>query len=104
MRLDRPAKAYDRGLPRIPGEVHRSVLGESDPAISGGAADPYQLASQRNYRRLMPVAWTRKPMLDSEPAMAPGLDQSPRADLLPGVRTPRWSGYGGGEYPTPVAS
>lgn len=63
VRLDRPAKAYDRWLRRIPGEFHRSVLG--DPAISGGAADPYQLASLRNYRSLMPLAQdARKPMFD----------------------------------------
>lgn len=65
VRLDRPVKAYDRWLRRIPGEFHRSVLGESDPAISGGAADPYQLASLRNYRSLMPLAQdARKPMFD----------------------------------------
>lgn len=35
MRLDRPVKAYDRWLRRIPTEFHRSVLGENDPVITG---------------------------------------------------------------------
>jgi cellulose biosynthesis protein BcsQ len=64
VRLDRPVKAYDRWLRRIPAEFHRSVLGEAEPsAISG--EDPYQLASLRNYRSLMPLAQdARKPMFD----------------------------------------
>ncbi len=68
VRLDRPVKAYDRWLRRIPTEFHRSVLGETDPAWSSGG-DPYQLASLRNYRSLMPLAQdARKPMFDLRPA------------------------------------
>ena len=64
VRLDRPVRAYDRWLSRIPEEFHRSVLGETDspPADS---ADSYRLASLRNYRSLMPLSQdARKPMFD----------------------------------------
>lgn len=64
VRLDRPVKAYDRWLRRIPTEFHRSVLGESHAEVAS-ANDPYQLASLRNYRSLMPLAQdARKPMFD----------------------------------------
>lgn len=64
VRLDRPVKAYDRWLRRIPTEFHRSVLGQNDPAVTS-TTDPYQLASLRNYRSLMPLAQdARKPMFD----------------------------------------
>lgn len=63
VRLDRPVKAYDRWLRRIPGEFHRSVLGEEDGAPP--PAHDFQLASLRNYRSLMPLAQdARKPMFD----------------------------------------
>lgn len=62
VRLDRPVRAYDRWVQRIPGEFHRSVLGEDEPYLPG-SADPYQLGSLRNYRSLMPLAQdARKPM------------------------------------------
>lgn len=68
VRLDRPVKAYDRWLRRIPGEFHRAVLGEDDPPLPGVDADPYQLASLRNFRSLMPLAQdARKPMFDLRP-------------------------------------
>ncbi len=64
VRLDRPVKAYDRWLRRIPLEFRRSVLGERDVVIPPGS-DPYQLATLRNYRSLMPLAQdARKPMFD----------------------------------------
>jgi chromosome partitioning protein len=68
VRLDRPVKAYERWLRRIPTEFHRSVLGESDPPDETGP-DPYRLANLRNYRSLMPLAQdARKPMFDLRPA------------------------------------
>jgi len=68
VRLDRPVKAYERWLRRIPTEFHRSVLGEQHPP-SETAHDPYRLASLRNYRSLMPLAQdARKPMFDLRPA------------------------------------
>jgi chromosome partitioning protein len=64
VRLDRPVKAYDRWLQRIPTEFHRSVLGEAEVEIMS-ATDTYQLATLRNYRSLMPLARdARKPMFD----------------------------------------
>jgi len=68
VRLDRPVKAYERWLRRIPTEFHRSVLGESDLPDETGP-DPYRLANLRNYRSLMPLAQdARKPMFDLRPA------------------------------------
>lgn len=64
VRLDRPVKAYDRWLRRIPTEFHEWVLEDPDVAIDN-ATDPYQLASVRNYRSLMPLVQdARKPMFD----------------------------------------
>jgi chromosome partitioning protein len=68
VRLDRPVKAYERWVRRIPTEFHRSVLGESRPPPETGH-DRYRLASLRNYRSLMPLAQdARKPMFDLRPA------------------------------------
>jgi hypothetical protein len=64
VRLDRPVKAYDRWLRRIPTEFRRSVLGDNDPELAADP-DPYRLATLRNYRSLMPLAQdVRKPMFD----------------------------------------
>lgn len=62
VRLDRPVKAYLPWLERIRPEFHSSVLDDqNDP----GGADPYELATLRNYRSLMPLAQdARKPMFD----------------------------------------
>lgn len=68
VRLDRPVKAYQRWLRRIPTEFHKSVLGERRPPPET-SHDPYRLASLRNYRSLMPLAQdARKPMFDLRPA------------------------------------
>ena len=64
VRLDRPVKAYDRWLRRIPTEFRRSVLGDAHPEPAADP-DPYRLATLRNYRSLMPLAQdVRKPMFD----------------------------------------
>ncbi len=64
VRLDRPVKAYDRWLRRIPAEFRNSVLGKHDP-VGPASPDPYRLATLRNYRSLMPLAQdVRKPMFD----------------------------------------
>lgn len=63
VRLDRPVKAYDRWLRRIPVEFRRSVLGEPSDEVND--SDPFRLATLRNYRSLMPLAQdARKPMFD----------------------------------------
>lgn len=70
VRLDRPVKAYQKWLDRIPSEYRRSVLGEATPSWFGASqADPNRLASLRNYRSLMPLAQNaRKPMFELRPA------------------------------------
>jgi hypothetical protein len=60
--LDRPVKAYQRWLDRIPGVFATAVLGQQD-------ADPsdksYEVATLKNYQSLMPLAHdARKPMFD----------------------------------------
>lgn len=69
VRLDRPVKAYDRWIGRIP-EVYRTrVLNE---ALNGPLAiteDPHCLILLKHYRSLMPMAQeVRKPMFHLKPA------------------------------------
>jgi chromosome partitioning protein len=69
VRLDRPVKAYDRWIARIP-EVYRTVvLGEPfNPRVSV-SDDPHSLALLKHYRSLMPLAQeARKPMFHLKPA------------------------------------
>ncbi|MFJ6213409.1 ParA family protein [Streptomyces sp. NPDC092296] len=66
MRLDRPVKAYERWLERIPGVYAAAVLGGRPPAAEDGA---HRIATLRNYRSLMPLSHdARKPMFDLKPA------------------------------------
>jgi cellulose biosynthesis protein BcsQ len=61
MRLDRPVKAYQRWLDRIPAIFTTSVLGR--PAESTN--ESFEIAMLRNYQSLMPLARdARKPMFD----------------------------------------
>jgi chromosome partitioning protein len=63
VRMDRPVKAYDRWLKRIPTQFAESVL--DSPTDKVVDPDPYRLASLRNYRSLMPLSQdARKPMFD----------------------------------------
>lgn len=65
VRLDRPVKAYDRFLTRIPEAFASSVLDQAGGDEHSTQDDPYCLASLRNYRSLMPLAQdARKPMFD----------------------------------------
>ena len=69
VRLDRPVKAYDVWLSRIPGTYSEHVLGEQRAALLRTVDDSNCLASLRNYRSLMPYAQeARKPMFDLRPA------------------------------------
>ena len=70
VRLDRPVKAYQKWLDRIPSEYRHFVLGEDAPVQhTPGHVDPNSLANVRNYRSLMPMAQNaRKPMFDLRPA------------------------------------
>jgi hypothetical protein len=69
IRLDRPVKAFDRWIARIPSTYAESVLEEpSDPAVSIDN-DPNCIAKLKDYRSLMPLAQeARKPMFFLKPA------------------------------------
>jgi cellulose biosynthesis protein BcsQ len=64
VRLDRPVKAYDRWMLRIP-EVYRTKLLDGQPGkgVPSVRDDPNCLAALKHYRSLMPLAQeARKPM------------------------------------------
>jgi len=66
MRLDRPVRAYQRWLSRIPNVFATAVLGNED---AGDAGRSYEIATLKNYQSLMPLAHdARKPMFDLRPA------------------------------------
>ena len=70
VRLDRPVKAYERWMSRIPRVYHAAVLDEPE----GGAPipmseDSHCLATLKHYRSLMPLAMeAHKPMFRLSPA------------------------------------
>ncbi len=70
VRLDRPVKAYDRWMARIPLVYHESVLDEpAAKAPKSVNADPQCLAALKHYRSLMQLAQeARKPMFALKPA------------------------------------
>lgn len=69
VRLDRPVKAYDRWMARIPAIYRESVLDERAIAAPTVADDPHCLAALKHYRSLMPLAQeARKPMFFLKPA------------------------------------
>jgi len=68
VRLDRPVKAYERWMTRIPGAFRQDVMAEA-PQTPTIETDPYCLAALRHYRSLMPLAQdARKPMFLLKPA------------------------------------
>jgi len=63
VRLDRPVKAYERWMARIPNGYRHEVLGEAEQPHLTVPQDPYCLAALKHYRSLMPLAQdARKPM------------------------------------------
>src|SRR5690606_34433693 len=70
IRLDRPVKAYDRWMTRIPAVYHESVLDEVTINIAHNVRqDSHCLAALKHYRSLMPLAQeARKPMFYLKPA------------------------------------
>lgn len=64
VRLDRPVRAYDRWMRRIPEEYRNSVLNAPGSSTSVTVeSDPDCLATLKHYRSLMPLAQeARKPM------------------------------------------
>lgn len=69
VRLDRPVKAYQKWMKRIPGVYREDILNDSSPGASSVDDDPNCLASLKNYRSLMPLAQDAlKPMFHLKPA------------------------------------
>jgi cellulose biosynthesis protein BcsQ len=68
-RLDRPVKAYEKWMARIPGVYREAVLGEAIPQTGVTIArDPHCLSTLKHYRSLMPLAQVaRKPMFFLKP-------------------------------------
>jgi cellulose biosynthesis protein BcsQ len=64
VRLDRPVKAYDKWVNRMPAEYARSLLSEKDgPFPSSPKEDEHCLATVKHYRSLVPMAQeSRKPI------------------------------------------
>jgi chromosome partitioning protein len=65
MRLNRPVRAYERWLQRIPVVYAESVLSKDSGSPEGRF---HEIATLRNYQSLMPLAHdARKPMFDLRP-------------------------------------
>ncbi len=69
VRLDRPVKAYQRWIARIPNIYREAVLDESENSTLSIAEDPHCLALLKHYQSLMPLAQeAHKPMFHLKPA------------------------------------
>ncbi len=69
VRLDRPVRAYDRWIERIPYEYRQSVLNQPTQKAPAMAEDPYCLILLKHYRSLMAMAQeAHKPMFHLKPA------------------------------------
>jgi len=69
VRLDRPVKAYDRWMARIPAVYREAVLNEAAGVTVDVRNDPHCLAALKHYRSLMPLAQeARKPMFFLKPS------------------------------------
>ena len=65
VRLDRPVKAYDKWVNRIPGIYRQAVLSEESGTSIKPVDDPYCLATIKHYRSLIPMAQEhRKPIFN----------------------------------------
>jgi chromosome partitioning protein len=69
VRLDRPVKAYEKWIDRIPSEYREFVLSELGGENYSIQSDQHKLALLKHYRSLMPMAQeARKPMFYLKPA------------------------------------
>ena len=69
VRSDRPVKAYEKWINRIPADYRKYVLSETSPGKFSIQDDPHKLALLKHYRSLMPMAQeARKPMFHLKPA------------------------------------
>ena len=65
VRLERPVKAYDKWVQRIPVVYREKVLGEENPSHIRQEDDPCCLATIKHYRSLIPMGQEhRKPIFD----------------------------------------
>lgn len=65
VRLDRPVKAYDKWVQRIPLVYRQAVLNEQSSDVIKQEDDPYCLAIIKHYRSLVPMAQEqRKPVFN----------------------------------------
>ncbi|MCH5277983.1 MAG: AAA family ATPase [Desulfovibrionaceae bacterium] len=65
VRLDRPVRAYDKWVQRIPSVYRECVLEEAPIPSMSQEEDPYCLATIRHYRSLVPLAQeVRKPIFN----------------------------------------
>ncbi len=65
IRLDRPVRAYDKWVNRIPAVYREFVLEEPVGEARTPSADPYCLATIKHYRSLVPMGQEhRKPIFD----------------------------------------
>jgi len=63
VRLDRPVKAYEKWVNRIPEVYREAVLKQNNPEKMKQADDPYCLATIKHYRSLIPMGQEyRKPI------------------------------------------
>jgi cellulose biosynthesis protein BcsQ len=65
VRLDRPVRAYDKWVQRIPSVYRKAVLGEEPVENMKQEEDPYCLAVIKHYRSLVPMGQEhRKPIFN----------------------------------------
>ena len=69
VRLDRPVRAYDKWVQRIPARYRQFVLDEAPVPGMKQEGDPHCLATVKHYRSLVPLAQEhRKPVFQLTPA------------------------------------
>ena len=69
VRRDRPVKAYEKWITRIPGTYREFVLDSSQEGPTEVTGDPQCFALMKHYRSLMPMAQeARKPVFHLKPA------------------------------------
>jgi chromosome partitioning protein len=69
VRLDRPVRAFDRWIARIPPIYGAAVLGQSDDTAHSVVTDPHCLALLKHFHSLIPMAQeARKPVFHLKPA------------------------------------
>jgi chromosome partitioning protein len=56
VRADRPVKAYEKWMARIPSVYRREILDEAEGNVSAPDSDLHCLATLKHYRSLMPMA------------------------------------------------